>query len=108
MKELCIIVVLVCICLCVWSIFNAINTNKKNKAADEMSAKLFMADVEKDLKNKTERVIKADSVAKSTTPLARFETITPVKPVTKELNYDLYEEEEIPENIKNKSLKDFF
>lgn len=100
LKIICICVLLVCIALLIYSIVNAIITTKKNKAADEMSAKIFMEKVNREIGQQTERVIKPDPI-----PISERENKIKEK---KSLNYDIYEEDVIPEEVNGKSLKDFY
>lgn len=102
LKGLLIIILLVCIGLIIYTVANAVITIKKNNAADETSAKIFMASIEKELEEKTERVVKPDPI-----PTFTQEQKKSIKE-KKELDYDTYDEEEISVEAQGKRLKDFF
>lgn len=95
LKAVCIFVLFICIGTMIYSITNAILVYKKNKAKDETTRKIFLAEIEKEQRAKSEN--KTDSSLKQP-----FQTIKPKK----EIDYDHPEEDPAPEQEYH--LKDFF
>ena len=102
LKGVCIIVLIVCVCVMIYTIWNAINTAKRNKATDEASQKIFLAKMKQvqNANNSDASAAIAQKVLKQ--PL----NIEPEKP--KELNYDEYEDDSEEIVPSDKGLKDFF
>ena len=99
LKITCIIVLAACVSLIIYLFINAINTAKKNKAKEEASRKIFMAQMAQNTKiKKTEGEL--NPALKQ--PLIE---ITPNK--SQPLNYEQFEEYEENEVV-DKSLTDFF
>lgn len=101
MKGACIVIGLVCGGVIVYAIYNAFDTAKKNKAADEMSRQIFLAQMmqNKNNSNTTSQVpANQDEVKQS--------VVEPEKP--KALDYDKFENEVDLSTKSDKSLKDFF
>ena len=98
MKELCVIIIIAFVCLAIFSLINSIRTAKRNKATDKVSQQIFLADVEKEVNAIKEK----NGISENSNTFNVFE------PVNKPLDYNTYEEEEIPEEAQGKSLKDFF
>lgn len=97
------IVLIVCVGVMIYSIINAINTNKRNKATDETTRKIFLAKMQQS-QNVNREFIPIQPVA------VEPKRPDPIIPQEKRaLDYDKYEEDEIDtEAIAGKGLKDFF
>jgi hypothetical protein len=98
MKYLCVIIIIVCVCLAIFSIVNSIRTARRNKATDEVSQKICLADVEREV----------NAIKEKKGVSNNFNAVNVFEPVNKPLDYNTYEEEEIQEETQGKSLKDFF
>lgn len=99
LKMICILVIVVCLVLIVYSIWNAIATNKRNKAAEASAERIFMAKLEKEL-DRDEKRITPD-------PIYQPSYKSTSAPTFKQgLDYDSYEEENV--DSQGMKLKDFF
>jgi hypothetical protein len=101
LKGVCVIVLVVCVGVMIYTILNAINTAKKNKATDEASRRIFLAQMQTSKNtNSTESSHGTQKILKQ--PFS-FE---PAKP--KEINYDEFEDDVESVDLGGKGLKDFF
>lgn len=93
------IVLFVCVGVMIYSIIHAIQTSKKNKAADEASRKMFLAKM-----HQTQ-----DFDHDHATTQVSYNPIKPIVEVEhKSLDYEKYDEDEIDvQAIQGKGLKDF-
>ena len=103
-KGVCIVVLVVCVCMMIFSIYNAIQTSRRNKAADETTRKIFMAKLQSE-KNGTPI---SNEAAQKTSVYLKQPLVTIEQEKPKSLNYDEYEEDLDLNVHSDKSLKDFF
>lgn len=102
LKGVCIIVIIVCVTVMIYTIINAINTAKRNKATDEATRRIFLAKIQQS-QNTTDfnqQPTVAQNVLKQ--PFS-FEAEKPHA-----LNYDEFENDAETLVDNDKGLKDFF
>lgn len=97
-KGVFIIIIITCVGLMIYSVINAINVSKRNKATDEAARKIFLANIENEVNNQSSR--DADELL--------FDHKQNINSKTEELNYDEVEQINLEENSDGKTLKDFF
>ena len=101
-EAICVIAIVVFVGLMIFTIWNAVKVNKRNKAQDATNERIFMSQIEKDQKMKSEESHgKTEAVDVQTQPV----NVEPAKPKT--LDYDKYEDD-TETDASNGSLKDFF
>lgn len=103
LKAICILTLLVTIGFMGYLTYNAIQTNRRNKAKSETHSRIFMAQIEKELREK-EANGTMNNVQKTAPKYPLI--ITPEEP--KALNYDEYTDDVDLSAANGKTLKDFF
>ena len=99
-KAVCIVVLVVCVGFFIFSLFNAINVSKKNKATDEITRKVFMASVLKE-----QKLAEHDSNESSSTLFTK--QTNSLTPENKNELYDEYDDDPLEEVGEGQHLSDF-
>lgn len=100
-KSILIVLIIISLGIIAYGIFNAIAVNKRNKATDEATRKIFLAKMNKEIEANKKNANADDQSQVSRPLIAKNETM-------QSLNYDEYEDDVDLSVVEGVSLKDFF
>lgn len=101
MKGACVVIALICLGAIIYAIYNAFETAKRNRAADEMSRQIFLSQM---LQN--QNIGNANTQIPANKTNIKTTAVESAKP--KVLDYDKFENEVDLSAPSDKGLKDFF